>query len=56
VAVLFGVQVALFGVLADLIVDVNREQTRQLERVAREATGEGSDDSGPVADPAREEE
>lgn len=56
VAVLFGVQVALFGVLADLIVDVNREQTRQLERVAREATGEGSDDPEPVADPAREEE
>ena len=31
VAVLFGVQVALFGVLADLIVDVNREQLREQE-------------------------
>jgi len=37
VAVLFGVQVALFGVLADLIVDVSREQTRQLERIAKQA-------------------
>lgn len=46
VAVLFGVQVALFGVLADLIVDVSREQTRQLERIARQATRERTDGEG----------
>ena len=51
VAVLFGVQVALFGVLADLIVDVNREQTRQFERVARQVTRErGGGEGDPVAD------
>jgi dolichol-phosphate mannosyltransferase len=43
VAVLFGVQVALFGVLADLIVDANREQTRQLERIARQRPREPTD-------------
>ena len=53
VAVLFGVQVALFGVLADLIVDVNREQTRQLERVAKQATRQGNEGDGDrVAEPA----
>ena len=57
VAVLFGVQVALFGVLADLIVDVSREQTRQLERVARQATREPTDGDGdPVAEPAAGDE
>jgi len=44
VALLFGVQVALFGVLADLVVDVNREQTRQFERVARQVTRERAEE------------
>ena len=48
VAVLFGVQLVLFGVLADLIVDVNREQTRQLERFARQATGRETGEQTPV--------
>ncbi len=39
VAVLFGVQLLMFGVLSDLIVAINREQTRQLERLATELSG-----------------
>ena len=49
VGLLFGVQLVLFGVLADLIVDVNREQTRRLERVAEqlaEAEAEGGSTAG----------
>jgi glycosyltransferase (TIGR04182 family) len=38
VAVLFGVQLVMFGVLSDLIVTVNREQTRQFERLAEQLT------------------
>jgi dolichol-phosphate mannosyltransferase len=34
VALLFGVQLVMFGVLSDLIVTANRRQTRQLERIA----------------------
>jgi len=34
VALLFGVQLVMFGVLSDLIVTANREQTRQFERIA----------------------
>jgi dolichol-phosphate mannosyltransferase len=33
-AVLFGVQLLMFGVLSDMIVTINREQTRRLERLA----------------------
>ena len=36
VAVLFGVQLLMFGVLSDLIVTLNREQTHQMEELARE--------------------
>jgi len=35
VAVLFGVQLLMFGVLSDLIVTVNREQTAQFKRLAQ---------------------
>jgi dolichol-phosphate mannosyltransferase len=35
VAILFGVQLLMFGVLSDMIVAVNREQTRQLEELTR---------------------
>ncbi len=45
--VLFGVQLLMFGVLSDMIVAVNREQTRQLQRIAREL-GDGPAD-GPGA-------
>ncbi len=55
VAVLFGVQLLMFGVLSDMIVAVNREQSRQIERLATELnetetpdvetpTGEAGDD------------
>jgi glycosyltransferase (TIGR04182 family) len=33
-AILFGVQLLIFGVLSDMIVALNREQTRRLEEVA----------------------
>jgi len=36
VGVLFGVQLLMFGVLSDMIVALNREQTRQIERLAKE--------------------
>jgi len=41
-AVLFGVQLLMFGVLSDMIVTLNREQTRQLEDLAQRL----SDDAG----------
>ncbi len=34
VALLFGLQLVMFGVLSDLIVTANRRQTKQLERIA----------------------
>ena len=34
VTILFGVQLIMFGVLSDLIVTTNREQTRRLERIS----------------------
>jgi dolichol-phosphate mannosyltransferase len=36
VAILFGVQLVMFGVLSDLIVTMNREQTRRIERLTDE--------------------
>jgi dolichol-phosphate mannosyltransferase len=42
VAVLFGVQLLMFGVLSDLIVTLNREQTRQMEELARELNTDNS--------------
>jgi dolichol-phosphate mannosyltransferase len=57
VGVLFGVQLLLFGVLADLIVDINREQTRQFERVARQLRDAGAGpESTRAADGAGAEE
>ena len=43
VAVLFGVQLLMFGVLSDLIVTLNREQTHQMEELARELSDENTD-------------
>ncbi|WP_459194212.1 S-layer glycoprotein N-glycosyltransferase AglJ [Halosimplex sp. J119] len=37
-AIIFGVQLLMFGVLSDMIVTVNREQTRQLEDLAQRLT------------------
>ncbi|PSP65150.1 TIGR04182 family glycosyltransferase [Halobacteriales archaeon QH_8_67_27] len=42
-AILFGVQLLMFGVLSDMIVTLNREQTRQLEDLAqRLSDGDGA--------------
>jgi dolichol-phosphate mannosyltransferase len=55
--ILFGVQLLMFGVLSDMIVAVNREQTRRLEEIAgRLAGGDVSRDDRPPGDkqiPAR---
>jgi dolichol-phosphate mannosyltransferase len=49
-AILFGVQLLMFGFLSDMLVTVNREQTRRLEelatRVAGSDTGPGGADTG----------
>lgn len=45
-AIMFGVQLLLFGVLADLIVSVNREQTRQFERLTDELADRSIDGDG----------
>lgn len=39
VTLLFGVQLVMFGVLSDLIVTSNRQQNRQLERIANRLEG-----------------
>jgi len=51
VAVLFGVQLLMFGVLSDLVVTINREQTAQFKRLAR-AMNDGA--TLPVDDPQTE--
>ncbi|MEF8775146.1 MAG: S-layer glycoprotein N-glycosyltransferase AglJ [Haloarculaceae archaeon] len=38
ISLLFGVQLLIFGVLSDLIVTLNREQTRQFERLTERLT------------------
>jgi hypothetical protein len=50
VAVLFGVQLLMFGVLSDLIVTLNREQTRQMRELARELNTEETRDQTPQED------
>jgi dolichol-phosphate mannosyltransferase len=42
VAVLFGVQLLMFGVLSDLVVTLNREQTHQMQELARELNRDGT--------------
>ena len=44
VAILLGLQLLMFGVLSDMIVAVNREQTRQLEDIARKLTDDDRSD------------
>jgi len=46
--ILFGVQLVIFGVLSDMIVALNREQTRQFEEIARSLRHDESD-AGPGA-------
>lgn len=46
VALLFGIQLIMFGVLSDLIVTSNREQTRRLERIASQLEEVDGDHSG----------
>jgi NhaP-type Na+/H+ or K+/H+ antiporter len=42
--ILLGVQLVIFGVLSDIIVTVNREQTRRLEELAQQLSdGPGGD-------------
>ena len=50
VAVLFGVQLLMFGVLSDLIVTLNREQTRQMRELARELNTDETGDQTPPED------
>jgi dolichol-phosphate mannosyltransferase len=45
VAILFGVQLLMFGVLSDMIVAVNREQSRQLQRLAEQLHEDSTRDS-----------
>jgi dolichol-phosphate mannosyltransferase len=40
--ILLGVQLIIFGVLSDIIVTVNREQTRRLEELAQQLSDENS--------------
>jgi len=42
IALLFGVQLLMFGVLSDLVVTLNREQTRQFERLTEEVAAADS--------------
>ncbi|MBX0294020.1 S-layer glycoprotein N-glycosyltransferase AglJ [Haloarcula nitratireducens] len=62
VAIILGLQLLMFGVLSDMIVTVNREQTRRLEDIANRVGTErqsgppaetvGSADADATADPA----
>ncbi len=46
VGILFGVQLLMFGVLSDLIVTINREQTRQFERLTEELHERTNEEDG----------
>jgi len=57
IAVVLGIQLLMFGVLSDMIVTVNREQTQQLENIANRLNEErpgpprsGSDGEARTAD------
>ena len=52
-SILVGVQLLIFGVLSDMIVAVNREQTRRLEELTEQLGGERADGSheGPAGRP-----
>jgi len=42
VAILFGVQLLMFGVLSDLLVTLNREQTHQMRQLAQQLSDDTS--------------
>ena len=45
IAIVLGIQLLIFGVLSDMIVTVNREQTRRLETIAQRLSEEESEPS-----------
>ena len=52
IAIVLGIQLLMFGVLSDMIVTVNREQTRRLETIARQLSDqpdEAEDAEAPTA-------
>jgi len=51
-AVLLGVQLLMFAVLSDMIVAVNREQTHQIQQIARKIGDEKGEDAGRVGEDA----
>jgi len=46
--ILLGVQLLMFGVLSDMIVTLNREQTHQLRQVARQLANQRAEIGGPT--------
>ena len=60
VAVVLGIQLLMFGVLSDMIVTVNREQTQQIENIAqrlndeRQERSQSTPDAEPDAPPTPE--
>jgi len=51
IAIVLGLQLLMFGVLSDMIVTVNREQTRRLENIARQfSERETAPDRGTAVD------
>jgi dolichol-phosphate mannosyltransferase len=49
-AILLGIQLLMFGVLSDMLVAVNREQTRRLEDIAVQLTHESRNRPADVFD------
>ena len=56
VSILLGIQLVMFGVLSDLIVSVNREHNRQIERVVSELKALRTEQSGATATDGRGED
>ena len=52
IAIVLGIQLLMFGVLSDMIVTVNREQTQQLENIANRLNEQGPGRRQPGADGA----
>jgi dolichol-phosphate mannosyltransferase len=46
--IILGVQLVMFGILSDIIVTVNREQTRRLEELAEQLSGSGRQSPPPA--------
>jgi dolichol-phosphate mannosyltransferase len=49
-ALLISVQLLVFGVLSDMVIVANREQTRRLEELTRQLVEESREGSPPEAD------